>query len=213
MCSWDIFRARTNHGLDLGEATTFPLIILSMHSHKAYTQMSFYPRTFKLGVSKFMKLRLLQLWKPITFCANLRLRWGLKQSCNPCWEFSNNMLHDTFTQINQGDSWLLVVRSQIGNLTSGPSFGHNLCFNYPNGSYKPIIEIFIPRVFQWYKELFSPMSFNSCDCLLMIREFTGTPTPKMGVHLRVWGFIASHFLTLPGTWNVTLWLHSWPAPL
>jgi hypothetical protein len=39
----------------LGEATTFPLIVLSMPSHEAYTQMSFCPRIFKLGFLKFMK--------------------------------------------------------------------------------------------------------------------------------------------------------------
>jgi hypothetical protein len=43
------------------------------------------------------------------------------------------MWHTTFTQINQGDSRVLVVESQIGNLTPSLSFGHNLCFKYENG--------------------------------------------------------------------------------
>jgi hypothetical protein len=38
------------------------------------------------------------------------------------------MWHATFTQGNQGNSQLLMVENQIGNLTPGLSFGHNLCF-------------------------------------------------------------------------------------
>ncbi len=34
-----------------------------------------------------------------------------------------------------------MVRSQIDNLTPDLSFGHNLCFNYPNGWYKPILDL------------------------------------------------------------------------
>jgi hypothetical protein len=42
-----------------------------------------------------------------------------------------------YMQINPGDSQLLVVRSQISSLILDLSFGHNLCFKYPNGSCKP----------------------------------------------------------------------------
>jgi hypothetical protein len=63
-------------------------------------------------------------------------------------------------QVNQGDSQLLVVDSQIDNLTPGPSFGHNLCFKYPNGSCEPIIDIYLLRAFKWYKESFDLMSFD-----------------------------------------------------
>jgi len=74
-------------------------------------------------------------------CADVQLRWGPKQSCSLCQELSNDMWHVICTQGNQGDSWLLVVKNQIGNLTSNPSFGHNLCFKYPNGSCKYILDI------------------------------------------------------------------------
>jgi hypothetical protein len=60
MYSWNTFRAwmnhgqtqthKTHHGLDLGEATTFPLIVLFMLGHEANTQMSFCPKA-----SKFLK--------------------------------------------------------------------------------------------------------------------------------------------------------------
>jgi hypothetical protein len=64
------------------------------------------------------------------------LRWGLKQSCSPHQELSNGLWYATCTQGNQGDSWLLMVRVRIVNLIPNPSFGHNLCFRYPNGSCK-----------------------------------------------------------------------------
>ncbi len=99
--SWSTFGARTNHGhtqthkthhsSDFKEAITFPIIVLFVPSHGAYTQMSFCPT--KLGVPKFPKLGLLQLWRLIFFCANLRLKWGLKKSCNPCWKIYSNMWH------------------------------------------------------------------------------------------------------------------------
>ncbi len=102
----------------------------------------------KLGVPKLPKLELLQLWRPIMFCANLWFKWGLKQSCSPCQDLSNYMWHPTYKQVNQGDSWLLVVKSQIDNLIPNLSFGHNLCFKYPNGLCKPILDIYISRNFQ-----------------------------------------------------------------
>jgi hypothetical protein len=36
-----------------------------------------------------------------------------------------------------------MVGSQIDNLTSGPSFGHNLYFEYSNGMCEPILDIYI----------------------------------------------------------------------
>ncbi len=42
------------------------------------------------------------------------------------------------------------------------------------------------------------MGFDSCNRSLKIWESIRTPTPKMGAHLGVWGFIPSHSLTLLG---------------
>jgi len=75
---------------------------------------------------EFPKLRFSQLWRPITLCVNLRLKWDLKQSCSPFQELFNGMLHATCTKRNRGNSRLLVVGSQIANLTPNLSFGHNL---------------------------------------------------------------------------------------
>jgi hypothetical protein len=107
----------------------------------------------QMGVPKLPKLGFLWLWKPITLRADLWLRWDLKQSCSPHWELFNIMLHATYTQVSQSNSQLLMVKSQIGNLTPEPSFDHNLCFNHSNGSCKPILDIYVPRDFQWYKKL------------------------------------------------------------
>jgi hypothetical protein len=38
---------KIHHGLDLGEATTFPLIVFYVLGHGTSTQMSFCPRTLK----------------------------------------------------------------------------------------------------------------------------------------------------------------------
>jgi hypothetical protein len=50
---------KIHQGSDLGEANTFPLIVFLVLGHKAYTQMSFCFGTPNLGVSKFLKLKLL----------------------------------------------------------------------------------------------------------------------------------------------------------
>jgi hypothetical protein len=131
-----------------------------MPDHGAYIQMSFFPKTPMLGVPKFSKLGLLQLWRPITFCVDFRLKWSPKQSFSPCWELFNDMWHTTYTQVNQGNFLFLMLVNQIDNLIFGLSFGHNLCFKSSNGSFEPISDIYISKDFQWYKELFNPMNFD-----------------------------------------------------
>jgi len=151
--SWNIFGARTSHGqtwihkthqgLDLGEATTFLLIVYFVPLHEAHIQMAVLSRDSQMRVRKFPKLRLSWIWGHITLCADLRLRWGLDQSCSPHQELSNGMSHATCTEGNRVDSWFLVVGSQIANLTPDLSFAHNLCFKCPNESCKPISYIYV----------------------------------------------------------------------
>jgi hypothetical protein len=43
------------------------------------------------------------------------------------------------------------------------------------------------------------MGFDPYNRFLKIQESIKTPTPKVGAHLKVWGFIFSHFPTLLGT--------------
>ncbi len=68
-------------------------------------------RDSQMGVPKFPELKLSWLWGPITLRVDLRWRWGLKQSCSPHWDHSNDMFHATCTQRNWGNSWLLVLGS------------------------------------------------------------------------------------------------------
>jgi len=142
-------------------------------------------------------LLILQLWRPITACEDFQLRWGLKQSCSPRHDFSNGMSHATWKKVNQGDSWILVVGSQIGSLTPDLSFSHNLCFKYPNGSCERNLDICIQRSFQWYKKCFDAMNFDPCNPPLKIWKSIGSPTPKMRVHLGVWGVSFPHVFLHP----------------
>ncbi len=112
------------------------------------------------------------------------------------------MWHATCMQVNWVDSRFLMVGSQTVNLTPDPSFEHNLCFRCPNGSCEPISHIYS-----------FPMSFDPCNRSLRIRKSTRTPTPKVGVPLRMWGFIPSHSFTFPRAWNVTPRFPSWPTLL
>jgi hypothetical protein len=106
-----------------------------------------------------------------------------------------------------------VVGNQIVNLIFDSCFDHNLCFRCPNGSCEPNSNICILRAFQWRKEIFNPLSFDLCNCLLKIWKSIRTPTPKVGVHLGVWRFIPLHTPTFSGAWDVILRIPSWPATL
>ncbi len=162
-----------------------------------------------MGVPKFPKLGLPQTWRPITLCADLWLKWGLKKSYSPCQELFNDISHTTCTQGNQGDSWLLMVRSQIGNLTPSPSFGHSLCFKYLNGSCETILDIYVSRVFQWYKELFNPMGFDPCNLSLKVWDSNSQSGSSLG-NVRVHSLA---FSCTPGSMKCDSWAHSWPTPL
>ncbi len=121
--------------------------------------------------------------------------------------------HITYMQVNQGDYRLLVVESQIGNLIPGFFWDHNLCFKYSNGSCEPILNIYVSRAFQWYKEHLNPICFDPCNYSLKIQKSIGTLILKVEAHLRMCGFIPSHLPTLLGTWNVNPRLHFQLAPL
>ncbi len=90
------------------------------------------------------------------------------------------MLQATYTQGNWGDFWLLMVGSQIVNLTLGPSFGHDLCFGCPNGSYEPTLDIYVPRVFQWYKDCLNSMGFDPWNLSPNIRDSNSQSGSSLG---------------------------------
>jgi hypothetical protein len=77
-------------------------------------------------------------------------------------------LHTICRHVIQSNSWLLMVKSQIDTLIPNPSFSHNLCFKYSNGSCKPILDIYAFGIFQWYKKVFNIMNFDPSNCSLKI---------------------------------------------
>ncbi len=178
MHSWSTFGAKTHHrqtrthkthhSPNLGGATTFPLIVYFFSWPQDQHPNGILSQDSQVKVPKFPKLGFMQLWGPMTLCVDLRLKWGLKQSYSPYQELSYSMLYDICTWENWGDSWLLVVGRQIGDLISNLSFGHNLCFKCPNRPCKPILDICILRFFQWFKEHLNLMGFDPWNFFLKV---------------------------------------------
>jgi hypothetical protein len=110
---------------------------------------------------------------------------GLKQSCSPRRKLFNAVSHSQIGCREEVNSRLLVVGSQTASLTPGPSFAHNLPFTCPNAQCEPILDIYVSRAFQRYKESNKTLRFVPSTRPLKSRESTGTPSPKMGVALGV----------------------------
>ncbi len=124
---------------------------------------------------KLPRFGLLQPCGTITLCSDLWLGWGLKQSCSSCWELFIGVSHSTYTHRGEVDSRLLVVGSQIANLTPDLSFCHNLCSRCPNGSCEPIFDIYASIAFQCYKERPNARCFEPCNWTLKFWESQWTP--------------------------------------
>jgi hypothetical protein len=139
----------THYGPNSREATTFPHIIFSTAFRRGYVRMTLFLETPK--VSKLSRFALPGLWASITSCSNLRLGWDFKQSCRSPQELSNAMSHTICKRRDQVDSRLLMVESQIVNLTPGPSFAHNLVCRCSNGSREAILNIYTSSPFQWHQ--------------------------------------------------------------
>ncbi len=131
---------KTHYGPDLGAITTFPLIVYFVLGHGTNTQMSFVPGlpSENLEIPKIETFTTLEAhnfvcrpWIEVTFEAKLQVSSRVFQ----------RYVARHYTQINQADSRLLMIGSQIANLTFDPFFAHNLCFNYPNGSCEIILSI------------------------------------------------------------------------
>jgi hypothetical protein len=116
-----------------------------------------------------------ELWMLITLRLELGSRRSLNQSCSSPRELSNDVSHFTCTHRNRVDSWLLVVGSQIANLTFGPFFDHNLCCRCPNGSCEAILDIYASRPFQLYKECLNARCFDPYNRALNFWESWRTP--------------------------------------
>jgi hypothetical protein len=123
----------------------------------------------------FSRFGLPWLWQLITPCSNLRLGWGLKQTCSSPWELSNGVSHSTYTHQGRVYFWLLVAGSQTANLTPSLSFVHNLCCRFPNGSCEAIFGMYASRPFQKYREHLKARCFDPCEWALSFRESWKTP--------------------------------------
>jgi len=135
----------------------------------------FLSRDSQGGVSKLSRFGLLGFCEFITICSDLWLGCGLKQTSNSPWELSNNVLHSTCTHQGRVDSQLLVVGSQIVNLTLDLSSCHNLCFKCPNDSCKAIFDIYTSIAFQWHEERLKARCFDPCNWALKFWESWRTP--------------------------------------
>ncbi len=127
------------------------------------------------GVPKLSRFGFQGLCEFITLCSDLRLGWGLKQTCNSPWELSNGVLHSTCTHQGRVNSQLLVVGNQIVSLTPDLSFCHNLCYRCPNGSCEAIFNICTSIDFQWYEKRFKARCFDPCNQTLKFKESRRTP--------------------------------------
>ncbi len=196
---------------ELGGSHHLPPYSILCTSPRGSHPNGFLSRDYQVGVPKFQQLGLPWLWGCITSCEDLRLQWGLKKSYRPHWELSNGMSHVSYTQGNPVDSWLLLVGSQIANLTPSLSFGHNLCCRCSNRQGEPILDMYSSIAFQWYKELLKAMGFDPCNHALKVRESIWDSNSQHGSSL---GSVRVHSLTLfalPGACEMTPRCPSWPA--
>jgi hypothetical protein len=119
-----------------------------------------------------------ELWIAITLDCRVGSQRGLNQSCSPCRDLFNAMLHSRIWHREEVDSWLLVVGSQTASLTPGPSFAHNLGCKCPNDQCEAIFDIYVSRPFQWHQEHSNARCFAPCCRAINIRESRRTPNPN-----------------------------------
>jgi hypothetical protein len=180
---------KTHHDLDSREATTFPHTVLSAALDGGYIQMALsletpklesrnYPETVPVRVQGLWELQP-GLWELITPNYRVRSQQGLNQSCSSPQELSTAVSHSRIRHWEEVESWLLVVGSQIVNLTPGPSFAHNLGCRCPNDQCEAILDIYASRPFQWHQEHLNVRCFGPCCRTLKIQESRRTPSPQL----------------------------------
>jgi hypothetical protein len=119
-----------------------------------YIQMALFPATPKLESGNCPEIvpdGVPELWQLITPDCQVWLQRGLNQTCSPRRDLSKDVSHSPFGGREEVDSRLLVVGSQIANLTPGLSFAHNLGYKCPNDQCEAIFNIYASRPFQWHQ--------------------------------------------------------------
>jgi hypothetical protein len=164
---------KTHHGPNSGGVTTILPIVYSVPLLRTCTRMALFPGTPKLesrNCPEIVPVGVPGLWELITPDCEVWLRQGLNQSWSPRRDLSNYISHSQFGGRKKVDSRLLVVGSQIANLTPGPSFAYNLGYKCPNGQCEAIFDIYASRPFQWHQEHLNARCFGPCYRTLNIRE-------------------------------------------
>jgi hypothetical protein len=175
-----------------------PYSILCSSARRLHPNGSF-SRDSQSGVPKLSRFGFPGLWAFITSRPKFGSRRGLNQSCISRQELSNAMSHSCWRCREELDSWLLVVGSQIANLTRGLSFAHNLGCRCPNGSCEVILDIYTSKNFQWHKEHPNARCFDPWNRALNFWESRKTPIshswecglhphtyPKVGLRHCMW---------------------------
>jgi hypothetical protein len=132
-------------------------------------------RNCQRGVPKLPRFGLPQLCETITPRSDLWSGWGLKQSCSSCQMFS------TLCRTPPARMWVKLILDFSWSRVKLPVwlptffFYHNSYCKCPNGSCKPISDIYTSIFFQWYKELPNARCFDLCNRSLKVRESRWTP--------------------------------------
>jgi hypothetical protein len=134
-----------------------------------------FSRDSQVGVPKLSRVRGPRLWTAIAPRPELGSGRGLNQSCSSHRELSNVVSHSLRQRREEVDSRLLVVGSQTGNLTPGPSFAHNLGYRCSNGQCEAILGIYASRPFHWYKERSKARRFDPSNLFLNFWESRRIP--------------------------------------
>ncbi len=100
-----------------------------------------FSRDSQVGVPKLSRAVVPGLWTVIAPRLELGSGRSFNQSCSSHRELSNAVSHSLRRRREEVDSRLLVVGSQTGNLTPGPSFAHNLGCRCPNCQCEGIFDI------------------------------------------------------------------------
>ena len=137
----------THHGPDSGGVTTILPIVFFALLRRTHTQVVVCPGTPKVESRNCPGFGLPGLWDIIASHLDLRSGRDLNQTCIPLWELSNATSHSRFGCQEEVNSRLLVVGSQTGNLTPGPSFAHNLGCRCPNDQCEAIFDIYASMTF------------------------------------------------------------------
>jgi hypothetical protein len=113
-----------------------------------YIRMAFCLETPKEESQNCHGLDFLQICETITFCSDVRLGRGLKQTFSSRRKLFKGVSHFACTHYGWVDSRFSMVGSQTGNVTLDFSFCPNLCCRCSNGSCKPTLDIYTSITFQ-----------------------------------------------------------------